>query len=147
VHNNVPTALDLRTGKVLWTGGEMIESSGSKPCLADDRVVIGSSDGRVAAFSTADGRLLWSTKTGPSLTSLQPYVRGGSDVSSSPAIHNDKVYVGASDGELHVLALADGVRLGSHRLGVPIASSPLIADGTLYIGGYDGNLYAFAIGQ
>jgi outer membrane protein assembly factor BamB len=147
VHNNIPAAFALQSGKLLWTGQEKIGSSGSKPCLAGDRVVIGSSDGRVAAFSTADGRVLWSTKTGPSLTSLQPYARGGSDVSSSPAVHNGKVYVGASDGELHVLALADGARLGRHRLGVPIASSPLITDGTLYVGAYDGNLYAFAIEQ
>jgi outer membrane protein assembly factor BamB len=59
----------------------------------------------------------------------------------------DRVYVGASDGEVHVLALADGTKLGSYCLGVPIASSPLIAGDTLYIGGYDGNLYAFALGQ
>ena len=52
----------------------------------------------------------------------------------------------ASPGETtHALALADGAKLGTYRLGVPIASSPVIADGTLYVGGYDGNLYAFSV--
>ena len=91
--------------------------------------------------------MLWTAQTGASLSSLQPYQRGGSDVNSSPAILGNTVYVGASDGEVHAFSLADGAKLGSYRLGVPIASSPFIAGNTLYVGAYDGNLYAFAVGR
>jgi outer membrane protein assembly factor BamB len=145
VRNNVLAALALDSGKELWAGSDKLGSSASKPLLAGDRIVVGTSNGRVCAVSAKDGSIVWSSQTGPSLTSLQPYQRGGSDVNSSPAIDGDVVYVGASDGRVHALALANGEKLGTYDLGVPIASSPVIADGTLYIGGYDGNLYAFAV--
>ena len=133
-------------GKAIWTGKEKIGDTASAPALAGEKLVVGTADGRVCAFSVSDGSLLWSAQTDPSLSSLQPYQRGGSDVNSSPAILGDKVYVGASDGEVHAFALADGTQAGSYRLGAPIASSPFIDRNTLYIGGYDGNLYAFAVG-
>jgi outer membrane protein assembly factor BamB len=66
-------------------------------------------------------------------------------VNSSPIVHAEVVYIGASDGRVHAFALADGSPLGLYDLGVPIASSPMISGDTLYIGGYDGNLYAFGI--
>ncbi len=147
VRNDSLCALDVAAGKVVWTSKEKIGDTASAPALAGDKLVVGTADGRVCAFSIKDGSLLWATQTGASLSSLQPYQRGGSDVNSSPAILADTVYVGASDGAVHALAFASGKETGSYRLGVPIASSPLIADDTLYIGGYDGNLYAFAVGR
>jgi outer membrane protein assembly factor BamB len=147
LRDNVLCALGLADGKVVWTGKEKIGDTASAPALSGGKLVVGTADGRVCAFSVTDGALLWTAQTGPSLSSLQPYQRGGSDVNSSPAIRGDTVYVGASDGEVHALALADGAKLGSYRLGVPIASSPFITGNTLYIGGYDGTLYAFAVGE
>ncbi|MDO8538963.1 MAG: PQQ-binding-like beta-propeller repeat protein [Opitutaceae bacterium] len=147
VRNNTLAALAVGSGKELWAGKDKIGSSASKPLLVGDRIVVGTSDGRVCLVSAKDGSIVWSSQTGPSLTSLQPYQRGGSDVNSSPAVDDDVVYVGASDGRVHALALANGGKLGTYDLGVPVASSPVIAGGTLYIGGYDGNLYAFAIGE
>ena len=147
LRNNQPVAIALQSGKLLWTGAEKITASASRPQWAADRIVIGTANGRVCAISPEDGRVLWNAQTGPSLTSLQPYARGGSDVNSTPTIHGNAVYVGASDGALHAFALADGAKLATHNLGVPIASSPLIVDGTLYVGGYDGNLYAFGVSQ
>jgi outer membrane protein assembly factor BamB len=125
-------ALGLSDGKPFWTSKEKVGDTASAAALAGEKLVMGTADGRVSAFSARDGSLLWAAQTGASLSSLQPYQRGGSDVNSSPAIAGDKVYAGASDGELHAIALADGTKLGSYRLGVPIASSPLIAADTLY---------------
>jgi len=147
VRNEFLCALEAASGKVVWTSKEKIGDTASAPALAGDKLVVGTADGRVCAFAIKDGSLLWATQTGASLSSLQPYQRGGSDVNSSPAILGDKIYVGASDGAVHALALADGKEVGSYHLGVPIAASPLIVGDTLYIGGYDGNLYAFAIGK
>ena len=89
--------------------------------------------------------MLWRYATGSSLTSLEPYRRGGSDVNSSPVVAEGLVYVGASDGVLHAISLADGSKVATYELGVPIASSPFVANDTLYVGAYDGNLYAFLI--
>jgi outer membrane protein assembly factor BamB len=140
-------ALDLASGKVIWIGPTTIGDTASAPARSGDRLVVGTADGRVCAFSIKDGAPLWAAQTGPSLSSLQPYQRGGSDVNSSPSILGETVYVGASDGEVHAYALTDGAKLGSYRLGAPVASSPHIVGDTLYIGGYDGNLYAFAVGK
>jgi outer membrane protein assembly factor BamB len=140
-------ALALADGKPIWTGKNEVGDTASAPALVKDKLLIGTADGRVCAFSTKDGVLLWSAQTGPSLTSLQPYKRGFSDVNSSPAVLGDVVYVGASDGQIHALALENGAEFGNYDLGVPIASSPFISGETLYIGGYDGNLYAFAVGK
>jgi outer membrane protein assembly factor BamB/predicted MPP superfamily phosphohydrolase len=145
LRGNELAALRLDNGDVLWSTKAKVGDTASAPALAGDRLVVGTADGRVCAFSPQDGTLLWTAQTGASLTSLQPYQRGGSDVNSSPAISGDTVYFGASDGEVHALSLHDGAKRGSYRLGVPIASSPLIVDRTLYIGGYDGILYGFAI--
>ncbi len=141
-----PTALDVRTGRTLWQGKDSLPGSASNPVLAGDRVIVGTADGRVRAFASRDGATLWDYQTGPSLTSLEPYRRGGSDVNGTPAISGDRVYVGASDGQLHAIRLSDGSEIGSFDLGVPIASSPVVQDGTIYIGAYDGNLYAFTEG-
>jgi outer membrane protein assembly factor BamB len=145
--NGVLAALALADGKPIWTGKNEVGDTASAPALAQDKLLIGTADGRVCAFSTKDGAMLWAAQTGPSLTSLQPYKRGFSDVNSSPAILGDVVYVGASDGQIHALALQNGAEFGNYDLGVPIASSPFISGDTLYIGGYDGNLYAFAVGK
>lgn len=145
VRDGLPTALDIHTGKPLWQGSNSIECSASHPVIAADRVLIGTADGKVVAFSKQDGSLLWEYQTGPSLTSLEPYKRGGSDVNSTPAVSEGLVYVGASDGDLHVISLADGAKITSHSLGVPIASSPTIKDHTLYMGAYDGSVYAFTL--
>ena len=145
VKAGLPTALDIHTGEQLWQGSTSVKSSASNPVLAGDRVIIGTADGRVVAFSKQDGTLLWEYQTGPSLTSLEPYKRGGSDVMSTPTVSEGRVYVGASDGALHMISLATGAKITTYPLGVPIASSPSIKDHTLYIGAYDGNVYAFAL--
>ena len=143
--DKLPAAVDLATGKLLWTGTDTVGDTASAPAVAGDRMVTGTADGRVCAYSTKDGALLWSFQTGQSLSTLQPYKRGGSDVNSSPAVANGVVYVGASDGVLYALSLKDGKRLGSYTIGAPIASSPTISGGRLYIGAYDGNVYAFEL--
>ena len=147
IHNDVPAAVDSATGKLLWAGSDIVGDTASSPAISGDRMVVGTADGRVCAYSTKDGALIWSFQTGQSLSSLQPYKRGLSDVNSSPAIANGVVYVGASDGVLYALSLVDGKKLGSYSLGAPIASSPLVANGLLYAAAYDGNLYSFHLAK
>lgn len=145
IRDGIPVAMELTTGKLLWKGNEKVGSTTSSPAISDGKLVVGTADGRVCAFSVHDGSLLWTAQTNTTLSSTQPYKRGGKEVNTSPAIYNKAVYVGAGDGGIHVFSLLDGKKLGSHLLGIPILSSPLIFDNTLYIGGYDGNLYAFTL--
>lgn len=143
VQDGLPTALDIHTGEQIWQGSASVKCNASNPVLIDDRIIMGTADGRVIAFSKQDGTLFWEYQTGPSLTSLEPYKRGGSDVICTPAVAEGLVYIGASDGTLHVISLANGAKITTYTLGAPIASSPTIKDHTLYMGAYDGNVYAF----
>ncbi len=143
--NGVLTGLSPTNGTVLWSRTAKIGDTASVPAIAGDKIITGTATGDILALSGNDGAVLWTFETGSSLSSLQPYKRGERDVNSSPAIHGDKVFTGASDGVVYALSLATGEKLACHPLGVPVASSPLIHKGTLYIGGYDGNLYAFEV--
>ncbi len=145
IKDDLPASVDPAAGTVVWTGTDKVGDTASGPAVSGDKMVVGTADGRVCAYSTKDGALIWSFITGPSLSSLQPYKRGLSDVNSTPTIADGKVYIGASDGVLYALSLATGERLDSYNIGSPIASSPLVYAGRLYVGAYDGNLYAFDI--
>jgi outer membrane protein assembly factor BamB len=145
IKNEVFTALALADGKTMWAMKDKIGDACSSAALADDKLVIGTEDGRVCAISPKDGSIIWSFQTGTTLTSLQPYKRGYSDVNSSPVIVDDKVFIGSTDGHLYTLSLATGEKISSHNMGVPIAATPLVHDDSLYLSGYDGNVYAFEI--
>lgn len=145
IGDGIPMAMSLSTGQVFWRGKEKLGSTPSSPAVAKGKMVVGTSDGRVCAFSEKDGSLLWTAQTGETLVSTQPYERFSGDINGSPAIFNQSVYIGAGDGKIHVFSLKDGKELSNYNLGSPILSTPLISGNTLYIGAYDGNLYSFSI--
>jgi outer membrane protein assembly factor BamB len=120
-----------------------VGDTASAPAIAGDRVVLGTTDGRVCAFSMSDGSLLWGFRSGKSVSDLSPYARGGSDVTASAVIRDDTVYVGGSDGVFYALSLATGRKLWSHAVGVPIATAAVAAEGGVFAASYDGALYRF----
>ena len=130
-------------GKMLWRSREDVGDTASVPAVAGDRVVLGTTDGRVCAFSLSNGSLIWGFRTGKSISDLSPYARGGSDVTASAVIRDDTVYVGGSDGVFYALSLATGRKLWSHAVGVPIATAAVAAEGGVFAASYDGALYRF----
>lgn len=138
-------ALKCTDGEVLWKSRERVGDTASVPAIAADRVVVGTADGRICAFSLRDGALLWSFQTGKSISDLVPYARGKSDVTASPLIVKDTVYVGASDGVFYALSADSGKKLWSYDVGVPIASAAAAVDGGVFAASYDGALYRFNV--
>jgi outer membrane protein assembly factor BamB len=107
----------------------------SSPAIGANAVVIGTSDGKVLAFSIADGTPLWNFSTGASATG----------VTSSPSIFRGTVYVPSGDGQLYALSL-DGKLLWNLSLGGPAyMSSPAISDGRLMVGSDAGVLTCAAL--
>lgn len=145
IGDGIPMAMSLSTRQVFWRGKEKLGSTPSSPAVAEGKMVVGTSDGRVCAFSEKDGSLLWTAQTGETLVSTQPYERFGGEINGSPVVFNQSVFIGAGDGKIHVFSLNDGKGLSNYNLGVPIISSPFISEKTLYIGAYDGNLYSFSM--
>ena len=63
-------------------------------------------------------------------------------VKSSPAIVQQRVFIGSDDGNVYALALADGKKVWSFKTGGGIESSPLVLEGKVYVGSSDAFLYA-----
>jgi outer membrane protein assembly factor BamB len=82
-------ALDLRTGKELWSfmTRARIDSS---PAVAGDRVYIGSNDGRLYVLDL---------KTGKKVADFEV----GSALSASPAVAQGKLVIGSQDGKIYCL--------------------------------------------
>jgi outer membrane protein assembly factor BamB len=104
----------------------------SAPAVANDRVIIGISNGNVLAINSTTGEKLWSYYTSA----------GANSIWSSPAIDSGKVYIGVTrDHSLYCLNESTGMLLWSFETGNEIASSPLVSNGKVYFGSSDGNLY------
>jgi outer membrane protein assembly factor BamB len=67
------------------------------PVVANDRVYVGSADGRVYAFEAASGRQLWSYRVGPQVARIPVYDRLVSrwPVSCGVVVQDDTVYAAA----------------------------------------------------
>ena len=110
-------ALDLRSGRVLWSrpvsSASGLVGDGKALYLTDDK-------DRVLALSRSGGASLWQQDTlqRRSLT--------------APAIYRDSVVVGDAEGYLHWMARSDGHFQARTRLSDAIRIAPLVADGRLY---------------
>ena len=118
----------IRVCEAAWsyTTGAGVSSS---PAVADGRVYIGSSDGKIYALNL-DGSLAWS------------YTAGGGPVESSPAVADGRVYVGSGNGKVYALNSSTGALAWSYETGAPVGSSPAVADGRVYVGSDDYKVYA-----
>lgn len=124
-------AIDAATGKNIWkTFVDISFGTDSAPAVANGVAYIGAADGGLHAFAAADGKPLWTSRTGGS-------------IQSSPAVANRVVYVGSSDGNLYAFQALDGLPLWRQATGAAIYSSPAVANRVVYIGSGDGGFYAF----
>jgi outer membrane protein assembly factor BamB len=88
-----------------------------------------SSHSRYSTSNAPDeNNILWSRTT-------------GGEIYSSPAVADDKVYVGSWDGFVYCLDALTGEILWSKSIGSYVDSSPAVADGIIYIGSSNGNIY------
>ncbi len=110
------SALDPKTGKVLWTKslGAPVRAA---PTAVVDRVVVISADGRATALSANDGSELWSAKGVAEQASLMG--------SPSPAIEGNLVVVPFPSGELLGLKLTDGEQIWNEGLSTTKGASAM----------------------
>jgi outer membrane protein assembly factor BamB len=95
------TALDRKTGRVLWQAptGRKVDST---PLVVGDIVYVGSDDGNFYAFAAATGKRIWS------------YTTGGR-VSSSPTYGEGLILIGSDDGALYAFEEESPPRGGGAR--------------------------------
>jgi outer membrane protein assembly factor BamB len=120
----------FKTGGAIW----------SSPQMSFNKVIFGSTDGKVYALDKNGGQLLWEFST-------------GSPIKGSPLIQNGSIYILAKNGFLYKLGLEKGTEVWNFNTqndeveenNSPYddySSGPVIDDGTVYIGSSDYNLYA-----
>ena len=137
------SALDPKTGKLLWTKtlGAPIRSS---PTATADRVFVNTTEGRIFALAGTDGSELWSSRGLPEAASLI--------ASPSPAVDGDVVVTPFSTGEVMALRIATGQTVWSESLtrtrgssamaSLSDAARPVIDNGTVFAVGHGGRMIA-----
>lgn len=125
-----------KTGSLIWqykTGSQIVTT----PCIVNDKIYYGSTDGNFYCHNVQDGKLLWKYKTGGA-------------IKSSGAIENGNIYFGCDDGNIYALDTLKGSLLWKFKtrgeknydMWDYYRSSPLYVNGKLYAGSGDGNIYA-----
>ena len=69
----------------------------------------------------------------PALTSVKWRFLTHAKIFSSPTVSGDAVYVGASDGRLYSIRVADGSRIWTFKTNGAINSTPAVADGAVVV--------------
>ena len=167
IHTGYSDSPTSRTNDKLWnyTTGSNVYSS---PAVADGKVYVGSSDGKVYCLNALNGTCLWSYPTGgqvessPAVSDLRVYVGSydnklycldaltgasiwnyttNNDVRSSPAVFGGKVYVGSLDGKVYCLDASTGAYVWNYTTGGSVFSSPAVDNGKVYIGSNDTKVY------
>ena len=64
------------------------------------------------------------------------------NITSSPSLANNVLYVGSDDGLLYAVSAQNGAELWDFATGGAIISSPAYSDGVIYVGSNDGKMYA-----
>jgi outer membrane protein assembly factor BamB len=150
------------TPDLLWTS-YVNDSVTTSPLVADGKVFVGTSGGKLYALDMTTGHIIWIFDCGSPISSSPAFQDGvvffgtenvgkiyaidassglarwlyqvpaGAAVYSSPAVVDGKVIVGSSDGDLFCLNQAEGQVLWATQLGGGYLSSPAIQNGTVYV--------------
>ncbi len=147
--NGEPTlaALDEITGQIIWTYDYylyhnnvvgMVNNNGAAVADGDNdgnlEVYFGvynwnGTDDQAVCLDEANGVEIWTTNIGGSST-------------STPAVHNGKVFIGSDDGKLYVLNAVTGEVICDYQTGSAVWAAPAVADGKVFFGSLDHKFYA-----
>jgi outer membrane protein assembly factor BamB len=131
----VLTALDKRTGRVLWKR-RLGQRSASSPAVTFNTVYVtilasghASDPGRVIALDSANGAVRWwRALPAPS--------------ESSPLIDRGRLFFGTQGGLVYALNDRTGAVIWTYQAAGAVKASPTLSDGVLYFGDYSGHLQA-----
>lgn len=107
------------------------------PVIADDTVLIGSSDGHLYAYEIA--------RDGPDVTLIERWrVNTGGKVWSTPSVADGIVYFGSLDRKLYAVNLSDGSPAWPQPFEArgAIVARPVVDGGLVYVGAFDSVFYA-----
>ena len=131
--NGVVKALDVETGRVVWSTDTDLPLSGG-PGVGDGLVVVGTSNAKLVALDTESGEERWR-------------VRVSSEILSVPKVASGIVVVHTIDGKIIGLDALDGTQAWLYNRSVPVlslhgSSSPVISGDKAICGFANGKLAA-----
>lgn len=112
--------------EVVWATNLGGSVDGS-PIVVGERVYVGTSAGKFAALSRADGSVIWTRDT-------------GGPIIGAACVAGDRVFVGCGSGMVHALRTDTGELLWSHRTNRPVLGALVALDDAVIIGSIDGTL-------
>ncbi len=118
-----------------WRWNEVPFANRTQPVVADNRLFIGSLNGRMYALNATQDAgggpptILWSRDV-------------GAPIRDTAAVYSNTVYFGAYNGRVYALNAANGALVWSFLTGGGIAAAPVVDNGVVYIGSTDGVFYA-----
>lgn len=139
--------------QIFWDSSDdqtITSISYSSPCFTDGRMYIGCMDGSllcVDAFPDEQTYEQGDPDEGPindpSNAEYDFIWRFMADdaITSSPLVHDGKVYFGSQDGNVYCIYSCIGTEIDHYATSGPVSSSPIIEEEYLYVGSEDGNLY------
>ncbi len=120
-------ALDLAKGSLRWRKN-LKEIFLSSPCVAGNRVFVGTEQGKIVALNADTGRELWSFGT-------------EGQIHCSPTLSDSLLYFGSDDNCLYAVSIFDGRLKWQQKLDASIYSAPAIGQGYVYLGTVGGSFY------
>ena len=117
-------------GSLIWENTDV--KGQSSPALYNNHVIIGSTDGNLYCLEMVNGSELWNTTIAPD--------PGFTGISSSPVVHNDKVFIGTFNstggiGHLYCMNANDGTVIWKSSTESSVYfSSPAVSNGKVFIG-------------
>jgi len=125
-------ALNLADGKERFAAADIGALSGGSPAVLEDRIVVGTDEGRVVCLSRDGQRQHWTYEQ-----------IGNKAMAYSSAAVSDGgiVVIGARDRQVHAIDLASGKQLWTFKARLDVDSSPLVSGGRVYVGSKDKSLY------
>lgn len=136
-HGGLFTAIDLRTGRRVWTreiGG--IES----PWVAGDYLFVLTNEGVLSAIGRTDGTVYWVTELP---LWKYPEDREGRIIWTGPLLASDRLIIAGSSGSALAVSPYSGNILGSVDMPDAVTVAPVIADKTVYFLSDDAELVAY----
>lgn len=142
--DNQLSALDARTGEVLWTHSGIAESAtlmgASSPAVVGDSVVVAYSSGEVFNLRAENGKVSWSyALTMPTQVGALPAI---ADIRGLPVVGEGRTYVVSHSGRMASIDHRTGDRDWEADIGG--ISTPLVSGDTVFILSNDNQLVALA---
>ena len=127
--------VDAATGAVTWEDDRPTDHPHSTCAIDRDagRLVVGSNDGDLYAWTYPDLEFAWSFST-------------GRPIKGPVATHDGSAFFGSWDRHVYRVDLADGSEEWAVETGGSVMSGPAVeaATGTVYVGSHDSHCYALA---